>query len=80
MQISVGENLSILHVVGRFPLADQFIDDDDEAEDETSVEGSKSNRLKRCRLVAAFSAGAVVEVHGVVAHLQVGLHKEDNQF
>ena len=37
------------------------------AEDETSVEGSKSNSLKRCRLVAAFTAGAVVEVHVVVA-------------
>ena len=56
-------------MVGRFPFADQLIDDDDEAEDEASVEGSKSNRLKRCRLVAAFTAGAVVEVHVVVAHL-----------
>ena len=67
-------------MVGRFPLADQLIDDDDEAEDETSVEGSKSNRLKRCRLVAAFTAGAVVEVHVVVAHLQLGLHQDDKQF
>ena len=67
-------------MVGRFPFADQLIDDDDEAEDETSVEGSKSNRLKRCRLVAAFTAGAVVEVHVVVAHLRVELHQEDKQF
>ena len=80
MQISLGENLSILHVVGRFPLADQFIDNDDETEDETRVEGSKSNCLKRCRLVATFTAGAVIEVHVVVAHLQVGLHQEDKQF
>ena len=67
-------------MVGRFPLADQLIDDDDETEDEASVEGSKSNRLKRCRLVAAFTAGAVVEVHVVVAHLRVELHQEDKQF
>ena len=70
MQISVGENLSILHVVGRFPLADQLIDDDDETEDETSVEGAKSDRLKRCRLVAAFATRPVVEVHVVIAHLR----------
>ena len=80
MQISVGENLSILHVVGRFPLADQLIDDDYETEDETSVEGAKSDRLKRCRFVAAFTAGTVVEVHVVVANLQVGLHQENKQF
>ena len=67
-------------MVGRFPLADELIDNDDQAEDETRVEGSKSNCLKRCRLVAAFTAGAVVEVHVVVAHLRVGFHQEDKQF
>ena len=67
-------------MVGRFPLADQLIDDDDETEDETSVEGAKGDRLKRCRLVAAFTAGTVVEIHIVVANLQVGLHQENKQF
>ena len=60
----------ILHVVGRFSLADQFIDDDDQTEGETREEGSKSNRLKRCRLVAAFATRPVVEVHVVIAHLR----------
>ena len=54
-------------MVGRFPLADELVDDDDQTEDKTSIKSSKSNRLKRCRLVAAFTAGAVVEVHVVVA-------------
>ena len=67
-------------MVGRLPLADELIYDDDQAEDEASVEGSKSNCLKRCRLVAAFTAGAVVEVHVVIAHLQVGLRQEDKPF
>ena len=67
-------------MVGRFPLADELIDNDDQAEDETRVEGSKSNCLKRCRLVAAFTAGSVIEVHVVVAHLRVGFHQEDKQF
>ena len=71
--------MSILHVVGRFPLADEFIDDDDQTEGETREEGSKSNRLKRCWLVAAFTAGAVIEVHVVVAHLSMGLQKTDKQ-
>ena len=65
--------MSIIHVVGRFSLADQFIDDDDQTEGETREEGSKSDRLKRCRLVAAFTAGAVIEVHVVVAHLSTSL-------
>ena len=72
--------MSIIHVVGRFSLADQFIDDDDQTEGETREEGSKSDRLKRCRLVAAFTAGSVIEVHVVVAHLRVGFHQEDKQF
>ena len=67
-------------MVGRFPLANQLIDDDDEAEDKTSVERSKSDRLKRCWLVAAFATGAVIEVHVVVAHLQVNLHLEYKPF
>ena len=66
-------------MVGRFPLADELIDNDDQAEDETRVEGSKSNCLKRCRLVAAFTAGAVVEVHVVVAHLSMGLQQTNKQ-
>ena len=57
-------------MVGRFPLADELIDDDDQTEDKPSVKSSESNRLKRCWLVAALAAGAVVEVHVVVAHLQ----------
>ena len=62
--------MSIIHVVGRFSLADQFIDDDDQTEGETREEGSKSNRLKRCRLVAAFATRPIVEVHVVIAHLR----------
>ena len=65
--------MSILHVVGRFSLADQFIDDDDQTEGETREEGSKSNRLKRCWLVAAFTAGSVIKVHVIVAHLSTSL-------
>ena len=57
-------------MVRRLPLADEFVDDDDQTEDETRVESSKSDCLKRCWLVTAFAAGAVVEVHVVVAHLQ----------
>ena len=64
------ELVSILHMVRRLPLADELVDDDDQTEDEARVEGSESDCLKRCRLVAALAAGAVVEVHVVVAHLQ----------
>ena len=71
--------MSIIHVVGRFSLADQFIDDDDQTEGETREEGSKSDRLKRCRLVAAFTAGSVIEVHVVVAHLFMGLQQTNKQ-
>ena len=56
-------------MVGRFPLADELVDDDDQTEDEAGVKSSKSNRLKRCRLVAAFATRPVVEVHVVIAHL-----------
>ena len=56
-------------MVGRFPLADELIDDDDQTEDKPSVKSSESNRLKRCRLVAAFATRPVVEVHVVIAHL-----------
>ena len=57
-------------MVGRFPLADEFVDDDDQTEDKAGVKSSKSNRLKRCRLVAAFATRPVVEVHVVIAHLR----------
>ena len=56
-------------MVGRFPLADELVDDDDQTEDEAGVKSSKSDRLKRCRLVAAFATRPVVEVHVVIAHL-----------
>ena len=69
----------ILHVVGRFSLADQFIDDDDQTEGKTREEGSKSNRLKGCWLVAAFTARAIIEVHVVVANLLMGLQQTNNQ-
>ena len=64
------ELVSILHMVRRLPLADELVDDDDQTENEASVKSSKSNRLKRCRLVAAFATRPVVEVHVVVAHLR----------
>ena len=54
-------------MVGRFPLADELVDDDDQTEDEAGVKSSKSNRLQRCRLVAAFATRPVVEVHVVIA-------------
>ena len=74
------ELASILHMVRRLPLADELVDDDDQTEDEAGVKSSKSDRLKRCRLVAAFTAGTVVEIHIVIANLQVGLHQENKQF
>ena len=64
-------------MVGRFPLADQLVDDDDQTEDEAGVESSKSNRLKRCRLVAAFATRPVVEVHVVIAHLRQLSHQDN---
>ena len=57
-------------MVGGFPLADELVDDDDQTEDEASVKSSKSDRLKRCRLVAAFATRPIVEVHVVIAHLR----------
>ena len=57
-------------MVGGFPLADQLVDDDDQTEDKAGVKSSKSDRLKRCRLVAAFATRPVVEVHVVIAHLR----------
>ena len=62
-------------MVRRLPLADELVDDDDQTEDETSIKSSKSDRLKRCWLVAAFTTGAVVEVHVVIANLQFGIHQ-----
>ena len=64
-------------MVGRFPFADQLVDDDDQTEDEPSVKSSKSDRLERCRLVAAFATRPVVEVHVVIAHLRQ-LSLQDN--
>ena len=64
-------------MVGRFPLADELVDDDDQTEDEAGVKGSKSNRLKRCRLVAAFATRPVVEVHVVIAHLRQLSHQDN---
>ena len=57
-------------MVGGFPLADQLVDDDDQTEDKAGVKSSKSDRLKRCRLVAAFATRPIVEVHVVIAHLR----------
>ena len=54
-------------MVRRLPLADELVDDDDQTEDEARVEGSESDCLKRCRLVAAFATRPVVEVHVVIA-------------
>ena len=64
-------------MVRRFPLADQLVDDDDQTENETGVKSSKSNRLKRCRLVAAFATRPVVEVHVVIAHLRQLSHQDN---
>ena len=64
-------------MVGRFPLADELVDDDDQTEDKASVKSSKSDRLKRCRLVAAFATRPVVEVHVVIAHLRQLSHQDN---
>ena len=64
-------------MVGRFPLADKLVDDDDQTEDEAGVKSSKSNRLKRCWLVAAFATRPVVEVHVVIAHLRQLSHQDN---
>ena len=57
-------------MVGGFPLTDELVDNDDQTEDKAGVKSSKSDRLKRCRLVAAFATRPVVEVHVVIAHLR----------
>ena len=64
-------------MVGGFPLADELVDDDDQTEDKAGVKSSKSNRLKRCRLVAAFATRPVVEVHVVIAHLRQLSHQDN---
>ena len=64
-------------MVGRFPLADELVDDDDQTENETGVKSSKSNSLKRCWLVAAFATRPVVEVHVVIAHLRQLSHQDN---
>ena len=64
-------------MVRRLPLADELVDDDDQTEDEAGVKSSKSNRLKRCRLVAAFATRPVVEVHVVIAHLRQLSHQDN---